>query len=58
MPNHFTVGVDNDIDPNVVMQIGRWKTREVFYDHYVHSKVPRNFSSTLLDAKVSDDSTS
>ena len=57
-PTAATVGVDNDIDPNVVMQIGRWKTREVFYDHYVHSKVPRNFSSTLLDAKVSDDSTS
>ena len=57
-PTAATVGVDNYIDPNVVMQIGRWKTKEVFFDHCVHSKVSRNFSSTLFDAKVSDASTS
>ena len=35
-----TGAIDNNTDPEVVMTIGRWKTRSVFFEHNVHSRPP------------------
>ena len=48
-PTGATYAVELGYDPELVMRIGRWKTRSVFFDHYVHSQVPSNFTTSLLD---------
>ncbi len=35
-------------DPNIVTKVGRWKTLPVFYDRYVHTKTPADFSQNIL----------
>ena len=47
-PTGATRAVDGQIDPHVVMSIGRWKTADVFYRHYVHSIPPTNFSDKII----------
>jgi len=47
-PTGATVQVANGFDPNVVMKMGRWKTSSVFFEHYVHSKPPKNYTDDLL----------
>ena len=48
-PTGATVAIDNGTDPEVAMQIGRWKTRSVFFSHYVHSTPPADYSQKLFD---------
>ena len=43
-----TIAVETGCDPEVAMRLGRWKTRSVFFDHYVHSKPPDTFSANIL----------
>ena len=41
--------IECGVEPHVVMKLGRWKTSEVFYEHYVHSKPPSQYSVELLN---------
>ena len=47
-PTGATVAIDKGTDPKMVQSVGRWKSTEVFYGHYVHSRTPENFTSTVL----------
>ncbi len=46
-PTGATLAVESGCDPEIAMQIGRWKTKSVFYEHYVHSKPPVTFSDNI-----------
>lgn len=43
-----TAGVAAGINPDQVMKLGRWKTPEVFYNHYVRGSVPPTYTNTVL----------
>ena len=47
-PTGATVAIDNGVNPDTVRKIGRWKNKEVFEEHYVHSQTPWQFTSDLL----------
>ena len=47
-PTGATMQIENGFDPEVVMKMGRWKTRSVFFEHYVHAKTPAEFTTKLL----------
>lgn len=47
-PTGATVAIDKGTDPKIVQSVGRWKSTEVFYSHYVHSKTPNTFTTTIL----------
>jgi len=47
-PTGATHAVDNGYDPDMIMKVGKWKTREVFMEHYVHSKTPASFTNDML----------
>jgi site-specific recombinase XerD len=44
-----TAAIEAGQDPNIVMKMGRWKTESVFYEHYVHSRTPANFTANILE---------
>ena len=43
-----TVAIETGEDPKIVQSIGRWKSTEVFYTHYVHNKTNAGFTSNVL----------
>ncbi|KAJ8049049.1 hypothetical protein HOLleu_01606 [Holothuria leucospilota] len=43
-PTGATLAVESGCDSEIATQIGRWKKRSVFYEHYVHAKSPETFS--------------
>ena len=47
-PSGATKAVKEGFDPNVVQKVGRWKTTSVFFEHYVHSRVPTDFTDKIL----------
>ena len=47
-PTGATKAVSAGYDPNIVQKVGRWKTTSVFLEHYVHSKVPKDFTDNIL----------
>ena len=47
-----TAAVAAGHDPEVIRKLGRWKTPEVFYNHYVHSRTP----ASLIESTIHDDS--
>lgn len=47
-PTGATAAVDMDVEPDKVRRLGRWKTQEVFYYHYVQNKMPSNYTTNLL----------
>ena len=47
-PSGATKAVSEGFDPNIVQKVGRWKTQSVFFGHYVHSKVPSDFTDKVL----------
>ena len=47
-PTGATVAVEAGIDPDVVRRTGRWKSRETFKTHYVHSKPPPGMTDVIL----------
>lgn len=47
-PSGATTAVDKSIDPNIVQSVGRWKSTDVFYQHYIHSKPPEDYTTLLL----------
>ncbi len=50
-PTGGTVAIDVGCDPEIARKIGRWKSSEVFFEHYVHSKPSLEYTSKLLSAK-------
>ena len=40
-------------DAMQVMQLGQWKTQEVFYNHYVHSWTPQDYCDNLFNVQSS-----
>ena len=47
-PTGATLAIDSGQDPEIVRKIGRWKSSHVFYEHYVHSRVPPSFTTSVL----------
>lgn len=48
-PTGTTHAVNSGITPETVMLIGRWKTKEVFLNHYVYPRAPQSFTSDILN---------
>ena len=48
-PTGATFAIQLGYDAEMVMRIGRWKTRSVFFEHYVHSQVPEDYSANILN---------
>jgi hypothetical protein len=48
-PTGATTAIANNYDPDTVMKIGKWKTREVFMGHYVHSQTPSSFTTSMFN---------
>jgi integrase len=48
-PTGATFAIRLGYDPEQVMRLGRWKTRSVFFDHYVHSRIPEGFTDAILN---------
>lgn len=47
-PTGATEAVIRGFSADDVQRLGRWKTRSVFMDHYVHNKVPDSFTDKML----------
>lgn len=47
-PTGATLAVSRGAIPETVMQIGRWKTKEVFMNHYVYPRAPETFTSNMF----------
>ena len=48
-PTGATAAIDMKCDPDIAMQLGRWKTRSVLFDHYMHSKPPASLSTDVME---------
>ena len=42
------IAVNSGVLPETVMQIGRWKTKEVFLIHYVYPNTRQSYTTNLL----------
>ena len=47
-PTGATAAVNMGVDPRTAMQIGRWKTQEVFFEHYVFPRAPVSYTTNIL----------
>lgn len=47
-PTGATRAIEAGQDPEVVRKVGRWKTSQVFYEHYVHSCTPQSFITAII----------
>ena len=47
-PTGATVAIERGEDPKMVQTMGRWKSTEVFYNHYVHCKTSSDFTDKIL----------
>lgn len=47
-PTGATAAVDAGFGEQSIMKVGRWKDAAVFREHYVHSKIPDNFTDKIL----------
>ena len=47
-PTGATKAISNDVDPNIVRSIGRWKSADIFFEHYVHSLPPQDYTDHML----------
>lgn len=48
-PTGATLAMATGILPETAMQLGRWKTKDTFMNHYVYPKLPEDFTSKLLN---------
>lgn len=51
-PTGATTAIEAGIDPHIVQKVGRWKSHDVFFQHYVHSKTPCDYVSKVVKPKV------
>ena len=47
-PTGATHAVHSDVEPDKVRRLGRWKTQDVFYFHYVQNIMPSTYTTDLL----------
>ena len=47
-PSGATSAVKAGMDPDAIMKVGRWKSRETFMTHYVHAKPISSFTDNVL----------
>ena len=47
-PTGATIAVNSGVLPETVVQIGRWKTKEVFLNHYVYPNAPQSYTKICL----------
>ena len=47
-PTGATLAVSKGVVPETVMEVGRWKTNEVFMNHYVYPHAPQSFTSDMF----------
>lgn len=46
-PTGANAAIQSKVEPETAMHIGRWKTKEVFYNHYVHSMAPSWYTDNV-----------
>ena len=46
-PTGANAAIEAGIMPETAMQIGRWKTKEVFYNHYVYPRAPGSYTDDI-----------
>lgn len=49
-PTGATISVQAGCNPDIIRHVGRWKSKEVFEKHYVHSQVQDSFTDTVLNS--------
>ena len=49
-PTGATRAIEQGIDPDIVQKMGRWKSTEVFREHYVHTRTPASFATAILNS--------
>jgi integrase len=47
-PTGATVAIGSGVDPHIVQTVGRWKSTDVFYEHYVHTQTPKEFATQII----------
>jgi hypothetical protein len=47
-PTGATVSIESHCESDVVRQVGRWRNRDVFEEHYVHSRAQRGVTASIL----------
>ena len=47
-PTGATISIQAGCNPDIVRHVGRWKSKEVFEKHYVHSNAQDSFSDIVL----------
>ena len=53
-PSSATAAVQSGISPETAMQIGRWKTQEVFFNHYVYPRAPAAYTDMVTNYQGQD----
>ncbi|KAH3862022.1 hypothetical protein DPMN_024978 [Dreissena polymorpha] len=48
-PTGAPSAIEQGVNPEVVRKVGRWKNSEVVFAHYVHARIPDNFSDSILN---------
>jgi hypothetical protein len=46
-PTAANAAIQAGCNPEIVMYIGRWKTKEVFLNHYVYPLAPRGYTDGI-----------
>ena len=53
-PSSATAAVQSGISPETAMQIGWWKTQEVFFTHYVYPRAPAAYTDMVTNYQGQD----
>ena len=53
-PTGATAAIEAGCMPETVMQIGRWKTKEVFFNRYVYPQAPKGYTDGVLQFRGID----
>ncbi len=48
-PTGANAALEAGVAPETVMQVGRWKTQDVFFQHYVYPRAPNHFSEDMAN---------
>lgn len=50
-PSAATAAMNSNVSAETAMQVGRWKTKEVFMNHYVYPKAPEDYTQNVVSGK-------
>ena len=51
-PSAPSAAIFSGCDPDLTRQIGRWKTPEVFYEHYVYPMSKGDFTDKIFQSNI------